>query len=274
MVSNPPSPPLPPIKLSAPATRQFWEIPILYEDAELLCLNKPAGLAIARDPAQPAQSVLMALLHQAIAAGKPWAAARHLTFLMYAHRLDSEASGTLLLVKSKPLLSKLLDAFGSHRARLSFVALASGSPREERFSVQAKLAPDRSKPGLMRIDTRAGKSARTSFEVIERFRRWTLLRAVVLANRPHQLRVHLARARLRLAGDATYGGKPLWLSRLKPDFRLKPNHTERPLIAQASLHAEQLAVPHPGTGQELLIQAPWPKELTVALKYLRKYDCP
>ncbi|MGH7979318.1 MAG: RNA pseudouridine synthase, partial [Limisphaerales bacterium] len=65
--------------------------------------------------------------------------------------------------------------------------------------------------------------------------------------------------------------KPLWLSRLKPDFRLKPGREERPLIDRVALHAEQLELAHPVGGQRLVISAPWPNDLTVGVKYLRKF---
>jgi RluA family pseudouridine synthase len=258
------------IKISSPTTREFWEIPVLYENDELLGLNKPAGLSIAPTQADPAQPSLMALLHQGIAQTKPWAAERRLVFLMYAHRLDSEASGVLLFAKSKAMLSRLLDLFGSEKATLSYVTLASGHPAEDRFSVASKLAQHPTKPGVMRADNKFGKRSQTAFEIIERFHDWTLLRCQLLTNRPHQVRVHLGRVGMRAAGDEVYGGKPLLLSRIKPDFRLKPGHKERPLIDRACLHVERLTISLPGE-EVLVLEAPWPKDLQVALKYLRKF---
>jgi RluA family pseudouridine synthase len=260
------------IKLSSPATREFWEIPVLYEDESLLALDKPAGLWTTPDRADANRPNLITLLHKGITEVKPWAGARGLSFLMYAHRLDPEASGVLLFAKSKSALTKLLDSFGSEQPKLSLITLVQGSPAEERFSVDARLGPHPIRPGVMRVDTKHGKRARTAFEVIERFAGWTLLKCLPLTNRPHQVRVHLARARLRVAGDETYGGKALWLSSLKPGYHLKPKHTERPLIGRACLHAEQLELPHPVTGEPLVIKAPSPKYLLVAIKYLRVYS--
>ena len=259
------------IKLSSPEKGGFWEVPVLYEDEQLLALDKPAGLPSSPDKADPDRANLMGLLHKGIADAKPWATSRSLSFLMYSHRLDSEAGGVLLLAKTKLVLTKLLNVFGSEQPSLSFVTLVRGVPAEDRFSVDAKVAPHPAKPGSVRIDSRFGKRARTSFEVIERFAGWALVKCVPLTHRPHQVRVHLGRAGLRLAGDELYGGKPLWLSRLKPAYHLKPGHTERPLIGHACLHLEKLALPHPVTGEPLSISSPWPKDLLVALKYLRKY---
>jgi len=72
-------------------------------------------------------------------------------------------------------------------------------------------------------------------------------------------------------GDRAYGGRLLMLSSLKQNYRLKLNQIERPLLDRPALHAEFLTLPHPVTGASLTISAPWPKDLTVAVKYLRRY---
>jgi RluA family pseudouridine synthase len=259
------------IKLSSPATREFWEIPALFEDAHLLALDKPAGLLTSPDHDSPERPSLTTLLHAGIAAGKPWARERELAYLMNAHQLDSDASGVLLFAKSKSVLMALADFFGIEKPGRKFVALVHGVPTEDRFEINAKLAPHPTRPGLIRVDPNSGKRSRTLFEVQEKFSRNTLIRCEPLTLRANQIRVHLCHAGLRLAGDELYGGKPLWLSRLKPDFRLKDGKTERPLISRPALHAEQLTLPHPVTGEALTISAPWPKDLTVAVKYLRRY---
>jgi 23S rRNA-/tRNA-specific pseudouridylate synthase len=193
---------------------------------------------------------------------------------MYAHRLDAEATGALLLAKSKPILTRLLDWFGSERTTVAFIALAFGQASEAQFVVEAKLAAHPSKPGLIHVNARLGKRARTSVEVLERFAGSTLLRCIPHPNRPHQVRVHLARAGLKVMGDSAYGAKPLWLSRLKPDFRLKPKHTERPLIGRPCIHAARIDLLHPATEKPFSVESPWPKDLQVALKYLRMYSPP
>jgi RluA family pseudouridine synthase len=262
------------LKLSSPGTGGFWELPILFEDEHLLALNKPAGLLTVADSEDPARPNLVGLLHQAIVEAKPWAKERAISFLMQAYRLDPEASGVLLLARSKPMLTGLGDFFGAQRPSLSFITLVQGSPLKNRFSVEAKLAPHPARPGLARVHARHGKRSHTEFEVIESFAGWTLLKCAPLTHRPHQIRVHAAYAGFPLAGDPAYGGKLLLLSSLKPGFQLKPHHTERPLISSPCVHAEQLTLRHPATGGRLFINAPWPKDLEVAVKYLRKYSAP
>jgi RluA family pseudouridine synthase len=261
------------IKLSSPATREFWEIPVLFEDEHLLALDKPARLLTAPDPDDTPRPSLMALLHAGITGAKPWARERSLTYLNNAHRLDPDASGAILLAKNKAAFMKLADLFSSGKVREQYLALVRGEPLEQQFEVDAKLSPHPVKPGVMRVDQQGGKQAQTKFEVVESFSRsgYALLKCEPLTGRLHQIRVHASYIDLKVVGDEIYGGKPLWLSRLKQDYRLKPGREERPLLARAALHAEQLTLPHPVTGETLTITAEWPKDLKVALKYLRLY---
>src|SRR5580692_5797375 len=129
------------IKLSSPATREFWEIPVLFEDDSLLALDKPAGLLTSPDRYDPLRPNLMKLLHAGIKDQKPWARERGLTYLSNAHRLDFETSGVILLAKTKPVLVQLADLFGAEKPVKKYVALVHGSPTEERLEINAKLAP-------------------------------------------------------------------------------------------------------------------------------------
>ena len=264
----------PPIKLSSPETREFWEVSVLFEDAHLLALDKPAGLLASPDRLTPDRPSVMRLLHQAITHGKPWAVERGLTYLANAHRLDPETTGVFLLAKSKAVLIELANLFGSRKPRQQYLALVHGSPAEDQFQINSKLASQADAGGLVRVDPRNGKRSETRFTVLERFASQTLLRCELITDRPHQIRAHLLTAGLRIVGDALYGGKPLWLSRLKRDYRLKPGREERPLVSRTALHAEQLSLPHPVTAEPLTITSPEPKDLRVALKYLREYSGP
>lgn len=259
------------IKLSAPATHEFWEVPVLFEDDHLLALDKPSGLLTSPDRYDHDRPNLMKLLHAGIAEAKPWARERGLTYLSNAHRLDFETSGVILLAKNKPVLVQLADLFGAEKPVKKYVALVQGCPVEDEFEIDAKLSPHPVKVGMMRVDPKRGKKSITEFSVLEKFSSFTLLRCEPLTGRTHQIRIHLRHAGVPIVGDELYGGKQLWLSRLKPNYRLKQGREERPLMARVALHAEQLELKHPVTGQSLAIIAPWPKDLTVAVKYLRQF---
>jgi RluA family pseudouridine synthase len=259
------------LKLSSPTTNEFWEVPVLYEDDSLLAVDKPSGLLSSPDRYDPNRPNLRKLLHAGIEQGKPWAVSRNLSYLMNAHRLDFETSGVMLLAKSKPTLVALANLFGSEKPNKKYLSLVEGTPAQDSFEVDAKLGPHPGQIGLVRVDPKRGKRSRTLFRVLEKFSGWTLLEAEPLTGRTHQIRVHLRYVRLPLVGDSLYGGKRLLLSRLKKGYRLKPGHSEKPLLDRVALHAAELTLPHPLTGQSLQVVAPLPKDLTVALKYLRRY---
>ena len=259
------------IKLSSPATREFWEIPVLHEDEHLLALDKPAGLLTSPDRYDAERPNLMKLLHAGIAAAKPWARERQLNYLSNAHRLDFETSGVILLAKNKPALVALANQFGAEKPLKKYIALVQGVPMDDQFVVDQKIAPHPVKLGLMRIDPKGGKQSTTEFEVLEKFSRWSLLRCSPLTGRTHQIRIHLSHEGLPIVGDELYGGKKFWLSRIKQDYRLKPGREERPLLGRVALHAEELTIPHPITNELVTIKAEWPKDLKVTLKYLRQF---
>lgn len=262
------------IKLSSPHTREFWEIPVLYEDDQLLALDKPSGLLTSPDRYDPNRPNLMKLLHRDIERSAPWAKTRGLNYLMNAHRLDFETSGVILLVKNKPALTSLANQFGSEKPRKTYAALARGTAAEDQFETDAKLAPHPLQTGLMRVSTKEGKRSVTQFRVRERFKGYLLLECHPLTGRTHQIRAHLRHLRLPIVGDRLYGGTFLLLSALKQGYRLKPGHEERPLINRVALHAEELVIIHPATATETKITAPWPKDMTVAVKYLRRFAGP
>lgn len=259
------------IKLSSPATREFWEIPIVFEDEHLLAVDKPSGLLTSPDRYDLNRPSLISLLHTAIAEGKPWALTHNRRYLANAHRLDCETSGILLLAKSKDVLVKLADMFSSNKPLKRYVALINGAPTEDKFEVDVKIAPHPAKPGVMHVDKRFGKKARTRFEVLEKFRNQTLLRCEPFTNHTHQIRIHLRSRRLPIVGDELYHGAPLKLSRLKKRYTVKEGEVERPLMGRVALHADELTLPHPVTGEMITIKAPWPKDFAVAMKYLRRY---
>jgi len=259
------------IKLSSPATHEFWEIPVLHEDDQLLALDKPSGLLTSPDRYDAERPNLMKLLHAGIEAGKPWAKERNLTYLSNAHRLDFETSGIILLAKNKPALVELANQFGAEKPSKQYVALAQGAPLDDQFEVDEKISPHPVKVGLMRVDHKGGKKSKTLFTVLERFSDWSLLRCTPLTGRTHQIRVHLKHAGFPIVGDELYGGKKFWLSRIKRDYRLKPGKEERPMMGRVALHAEELTVKHPVTNEPVTIKSEWPKDFKVTLKYLRQY---
>jgi 23S rRNA pseudouridine1911/1915/1917 synthase len=259
------------IRLVSQTSQECWEIPVLFEDADLLAVSKPAGLLTSPDRYDPNRPNLMRLLHFGIENKVSWAAERGLTYLMNAHRLDFDTSGLLLLAKNKPALVTLANLFGAQKPYKKYVGLVHGSPSSAEFHVDEKIAPNLHRLGEMRIDSKRGKISVTNFAVRENFTGCTLVDCFPVTGRTHQIRIHLKHVGLPLVADTIYGGTPLLLSNLKRGYRLKPGRVELPLLQRVALHAESMKIPHPQTGELVQIDAPWPKDLTVAVKYLRRY---
>ncbi len=273
-MADPQSPTSGVLKLSSPATHEYWEVPVLYEDEHLLAIDKPSGLLTSPDRYDAERPNLMRLLHGHIGRGVPWARERGLTYLANAHRLDFETSGVLLLARSKPVLTQVANLFGSEKPEKVYFAIAQGSPVEDSFVVDARLGPHPTRPGVMRVDPKSGKRSTTEFRVITRFRGFTALECRPRTGRTHQIRIHLRWIQMPLVGDRVYGGGPLWLSEIKADYRARRTKEEKPMLGRVALHASSLALDHPVTGKRLVIESPLPKDIRVALKYLERYVSP
>ncbi|MCI0628989.1 MAG: pseudouridine synthase [Acidobacteria bacterium] len=227
----------------------------------MLALNKPAGLLVAPDRWDKKRENLMGLLRAA-----------KMEHLANAHRLDAGTSGVLLLAKTKAALSALFKQFRERTARKTYVALVRGSLSQNELVVSKPIAPHATKPGKAIINKRWGRPAETVFTILEQFRKHSLIRAEPKTGRLHQVRVHLQAAECALVADPDYGdARPLMLSEIKPGYK-SGARAETPLIARPALHAESLTVVSPETGMSVTIKAPWPKDLALAVKYLKKFS--
>jgi RluA family pseudouridine synthase len=246
-------------------------VEILHEDSDVLALNKPAGLLVVPDRWDKTRENLIGLLHAGIGAGRPWATERGLTYLANAHRLDAGTSGVFLLARNKPALVNLVRQFHDQHPAKVYTALVQGTLPKDTVEIDLPLAPSLTQPGLSVIDRGRGKPAHTRFSLLERFRGYALIKAEPTTGRLHQIRAHLKAMGCPLVADRDYGsGRPLLLSLLKKGYKMKPEG-ERPLMDRPALHAERIELRHPATGAPLVIAAPWPKDLTIAVKYLRKF---
>lgn len=260
------------VKLSSPATQEFWEIPVLFEDDQLLVLNKPANVHAAPGLADSSCPTLLQLMHQAIERGAPWARSRGLSYLMNANRPDFWATGVFILVKNKQALAALTEQFSTSEPRSAYVALTRGPAGAPTFECEGKIAPNPLQMGVFKIDSQEGKKSRTFFTVREQFDGYVLLECRPVPDRPHQIPIHLRFLRIPIVGENLYGGRPLFLSSLKPNYEQKRDREERPLMATAALHLEKVEINHPGSGAKQTFEAPWPKDLTVSIKYLKRYS--
>lgn len=206
---------------------------IIYEDAELLVVNKPAGLVCHPTKAGAYSSLISRVrLHLQ---GEP----AHLI-----NRLDRETSGVVLVAKNNSVAGELGKAFESRSVRKEYLAVVHGHVREPHSDVEAPLGKDeRSRVAIKDCVRPDGVPARTEFWVKRRFVRdgkeFTLLRLVPLTGRKHQLRIHLAHYGHPIVGDKLYGGdEHVYLDFVKG--RLSEAQQRTLLLPYHALHASQV----------------------------------
>jgi 23S rRNA pseudouridine1911/1915/1917 synthase len=220
---------------------------IIYEDDDLLALNKPAGVYVDSTP-WDAEGNYHAALVRLIAARDGITPTLHL-----AHRLDRDTTGVLLVTKNPAINPAIQKAFIRHTIVKRYLALCAGAPAEEEFAVST--GHGRGAHGLFRvypleevdrvlINGARVKRMHTHFQVVSRSDEATLLHAFPETGRTHQIRLHLAHLGHPLIGDARYGGPAQWRGAPAP-YHL--------------LHAERLTLPHPRTHYPLELLAPAPE---------------
>jgi len=218
------------------------ELPIVHEDAEVLVIDKPAGLVVHPGSGNWAGTMLNALLHHAPAlAGLPRAG--------IVHRLDKDTSGLLVVGKTEAAQLDLVRQLQARTVKRTYLALARGRVAGE-GTVDAPIGRHPVKRTSMAV-VPGGKPAVTHYRVKERFAQHTLLECDLETGRTHQIRVHLASIGHPIEGDPDYGARGA-----------------RRLPRQA-LHAWKLAFLHPGSGKSVRFESPLPADFTALLEELR-----
>lgn len=236
------------------AAPQDIALDLLYQDADLLVVNKPAGLVVHPGAGNPAGTLVNALLHFD----------ERLNALPRAgiiHRLDKDTSGALVIARTPQAHASLVEQLAAREVHRQYecvvygVLVAGGT-------VDAPLdrhPVDR----LRRAVVEDGKPAVTHYRVRQRFRAHTLLQVNLETGRTHQIRVHMAHIRHPLLGDPLYGGGLKLPKGASPEFI----EALRAFKRQA-LHAERIAFAHPRSGESIDVEAPRPADLQVLLDAL------
>ena len=227
---------------------------IIWENDNYLLLNKPAGIATLDD--RETDSNLL-----------KWAKEER-GDVQAAHRLDKETSGIIAFAKHPEAYRHLAVQFEKRKVTKLYHAIVDGLHEFDNTKVTYPLLS--LGKGTVIIEREKGKPAETSFTTLEAFRTHTLLGCEPVTGRMHQIRVHLQALKAPITGDETYGGKPLYLSSIKRHYNLKQGTDEQPVLGRVALHARQLTFADLD-GTILNIEAPYPKDLEVALKQLRRF---
>jgi len=218
---------------------------LLYEDGDLLVVNKAAGMVVHPGAGNPRGTLANALLQHMQSAPHVGEALR----LGIVHRLDKETSGVLLVAKNEPTMFALQRAFARRVVEKTYCALAWGRPPPEG---SFRTLHGRSPHNRLKFTSRVkkGREAITHFRVVQQHSKVCQLEVRLETGRTHQIRVHLSEAGFPLLGDKLYGGSQ----------KTKSLHIER-----QALHAWKIAFEHPRTKRALLFEAPLPEDICAEL---------
>ena len=225
---------------------------VLYEDAHLMAVNKPAGLIVHPSYRHPAGTLLNALLWHA----RAWTGDERPSLV---GRLDKHTSGVIIVAKTRAIHAALQKALASSRGEKEYLALVYGRP-PARGRIDLRLRNDPNDRRIIIASTTAGAESVTTFERIGRVRAprvgAALLRCRLLTGRTHQIRVHLASSGWPIVGDQVYG-TPRWQE--IGDVEVAAALRDFP---RQALHASRVAFIHPVTSARVVVTAPIPHELT------------
>ena len=231
----------------APAEPQPEDIAlsIVYEDAHLLVVDKPAGMSVHPGPGHDGGTLVNALL--AYCKDLPGIGGVQRPGIV--HRLDKDTSGLIAVAKDERTHNGLSSQLSERRMHKTYLALLEGRIEPAEAMIDAPLGRDPNNRRRMMVRAVGGRESQTSYRVLEYFPAQSYVEASPVTGRTHQIRVHFASLGHAIVGDALYG---------------KPS----PLVRRQFLHAWRLAFKHPIDGRELSFEAPLPPDLQAALDAL------
>lgn len=223
---------------------------VVYEDDQIIVIDKPAGLVVHPAPGIPSGTLANALAYHFQQLSSKGGSARP----GIVHRLDRDTSGLLVAAKTEIAHERLGDQFRARQVYKLYLALVHGSPPADAGRVEQPIARDPTNRTRMSVVPN-GRAALSIYRVRQRYHRFTLLEVELKTGRQHQIRVHLAWLKHPVVGDEVYGG-----GRDKTVVSVKLRAEIRKLHRQF-LHAQQLAFDHPITNERLRFNSPLPAEL-------------
>ena len=241
-----------------PATARPQEIPldILYEDADLLVVNKPPGIVVHPSAGHEEGTLVNALLHHC--AGE-LSGIGGVARPGIVHRLDKETSGCLVVAKNDPAHLALSTQFAGRDVTKIYHAITCGAVTPDHGEIRAAIARHPTHRKRMAVTDGTGRDAWTSYRVLEPLREATLVEARLHTGRTHQIRVHFKHLGFPILGDATYGNRQNKHLTVLTGYAA-PRHM---------LHAHQLSFTHPQTGKKMKFKSPWPGDFESARKALQ-----
>jgi 23S rRNA pseudouridine1911/1915/1917 synthase len=242
---------LPPPVTAQPALEPVPGLRVVYEDDDIVVVDKPPGVAAHPTPGWTGPTVLQGLL----AAGHTIATSGAAERQGIVHRLDASTSGLMVLAKSERAYSALKRAFREREVDKIYHALVQGHPDPLRGTVDAPIARHPSSGDGRFAVVAGGRPSVTHYDTLEAFRAASLTEIILETGRTHQIRVHMAAIRHPCVGDRLYGADPVLAARLG--------------LTRQWLHALRLGFAHPADGRRLEFSSEYPADLSHALDVLR-----
>jgi 23S rRNA pseudouridine1911/1915/1917 synthase len=223
---------------------------VLYQDDDIVVIDKPIGVAVHPSPGWEGPTVTGAMAARGIRLSSFGPQER----LGIVHRLDAGTSGVLVLAASDRAYTALKRAFKERTVDKQYSALVQGHPDPSRGTIDAPIARHPNADYKFAVVS-GGRPSITHYVTAEAFRAASLLDVKLETGRTHQIRVHMSAVRHPCVGDLTYGADPVLARRLN--------------LTRQWLHARELAFEHPGTGQRVEFTSPFAEDLQQALDILR-----
>jgi 23S rRNA pseudouridine1911/1915/1917 synthase len=231
------------------------DLRVLYEDADMIVIDKPAGMTTHPASGQNSGTLVNALLGRADASAYGSVAGPDRPGIV--HRLDRDTSGLLIVARTDRAQQALMDQLRARRIKKTYLGLVQGSPPAEVGRIEAPIGRDPHRPTRMAV-VATGRPSTTGYRVRERFDGWALLELDLVTGRTHQLRVHLASIGHPIAGDPVYASGPA---------RRGPSG-----LGRMFLHSWRLELASPSAERLIRVEAGLPDELEAVLAALRDGD--
>lgn len=238
-----------PEAVPAAAGPEAIPLSIVYEDEDLLVVDKPRGMVVHPAPGNYTGTLVNAILHHC---GDRLSSINGVVRPGIVHRIDKDTSGLLVVAKNDRTHKSLAGQLAAHTITRRYQAIVYGSPKEEAGTVDAPIGRDPKNRLRMAVTPQNSKPAVTHYRILEHLRGFTHIEARLETGRTHQIRVHMAYLGHPLLGDPVYGPK-------KPRVRAEGQ----------MLHAMALGFRHPATGDFVEFESPLPPDFTAMLAKLR-----
>jgi 23S rRNA pseudouridine1911/1915/1917 synthase len=232
---------------------------ILYEDDDILVINKPPGLVVHPAPGHASGTLVNALLHHCPDLGGIGAELRP----GIVHRLDKDTSGTLVVAKHAAALEHLADQFKNRSVRKHYLAFIQGEMASDNGTIRLPIGRHPVDRKRMSTRSRRGREAETDWRVVRRWHGCTLLELRLKTGRTHQIRVHCAAIGRPIVGDPVYGRRKAVGGSVKIQALLDS-------VQRQMLHAWRLEIDHPRTGEPMRFESPLPEDMEQLIAGLSK----